>query len=744
MSDFKDWLSKQDTSTPAPAEAAPVQTQQGSDFKSWLAAQNQPQANIKPVETTSPKDSTILADSGFKPGSTFMERLQEGLERASVGAQAFNVGVEAIGNTVAKGLSKGLYATLPAELSKHIPSAQQYQNVYDKRVDEYKTNRAANPDLPLGGLNLAGTVGASMAIPGANLYKGAGALGKAAFGGVGKVAGNILGGAVAGGLAGGAISEQGQGSDVMNPSNMKTGAIMGGVLGPVQGFISRNVDDLPAYMKTKEQLNSTVNGQKVSFDAPIFDATPQYTAGTVDNMLQKMPSYLGTNNYLSQTKEELRPFVTKVINAVSNKTVGESTDDISRAITSQFQGSKKLYNQTWEALPAVYKDAGITKIPTIAKDRVTTLINSLNAIDDKSVNNIGQNLSKIANKKDLSVKDLISIKQDIWKQRTYLNKQINNAASNASTLQVDAEQRLMDTYWGIVDDLKGMAQGTKAEGAFESANGIARAFNTMYDPTTHKLLVNAVEDNRGVKALIKSMINPNTNLSKDDIAQYLKAMGPIGKQEIENIGLRVAADKSGMGEMINNSMNVGQREFKIDKFLEQMEARAGDSAVGKEIYGKSIDALKGLAVVGKNLLQTRAGGNPDAFKAAGSGIGDFVKTSAAMGVGSLAAGKVLAGTMPSIGAGAAALAGGVAMSTAVMSKWAASQPLKQLLGNINNLAGKANVQPQLMNYLYQKANTAMSRLGIIMTVRDDGSVLIDKKEDEPKKKELMGVLGVMN
>lgn len=723
---------------------------EGTNIKQFLATQNQTpsKSSISSVETTSP----LPVGSMPKPNLTLVDRLQEGLDKLAIGAQAFNTGVEAVGTTIAKGLSKAGYSLLPKELSKYIPTSKQYQAGYDKRYHEYQKNKETNSGLSA--LNLAGTVGATSMVPGSMAYKGLGTAGEVALGGLGKLLGNVAGGALYGAAVGGVTTQAGQGEDVLNTSGAKSGAVVGGLLGPIQGAISNSIDKIPAYSQTMNQVNSTINGNQLKFKGPTFDATPNFTASNVDNVLQSLPSYLGTRNYLQQENKAFRPYIADLINAVSNKTVGQSEITVAQELTKRGNQAKQLYMDTWSALPKVFNDAGVKDIPG-ARDKVSQLINTLKAVGDKSVNGVADTLSKMVNKPNLNPKDFINIKQQIWKDRAFLQKQVSNASSGVSTLQRDAADNLLNTYWGLVDDIGNAAKGTKAEGAFEAANGIARSYNTLYDSKINPLLVNAVEDQNAVQDFIKAMVNPNTHLSKHQVKSYLGELGPIGSNELEAIGLRKAAKVANMGEMIDNSMNVSNRSLDLGKFLTQVQERMGDSAHGKDIYAKSYEALKGLQIIGRNFLETYKGA-PDQLKGSSilgsTGAKLVAGTTAGSMIGNYGAGLAAAGTNPLAAAGnavaahpvAAAIGTSIALSTAIMSKWKSMGGLTNFLGNISAAMQQKGVQPELMQFMYQRANSALTRAGIAMYPQPDGSVLIDTKKEEKKPRQINGSLGIMN
>lgn len=729
---------------------------ENTNIKQYLAKKQDSPASTIP-SNVSPEvmtpNSTLPIGSQPKPGSTLIERLQDSLNKVGNAAQAFNVGVEAFGTTLAKGASKAAYALLPEDITKNIPSSKSIQSNYDKRYAEYKQNKESNPGLGL--VNLAGSVAASSILPGSMAFKAGGKIGNAVGGTLGELTGQAAGGALYGAAVGAANTQPGQ-EDVINQSGMKSGALMGGLLGPVQGKLSNTIDDVPAYSNTMNKLNSNINDKQLKFAGPTFDATPNYTASNVDNILQKMPGYLGNHPYLDKEAKSFRPYIADMINAVSNKTVGGSEITVTQELTRRAGEAKKLYNSTWEALPKVFEDAGIKKMPDTFKSKLNSLVDDLTSMKDPATTSIASRLSSISKKSDLSLNDVINAKQQLWKDYTYIQKQVTNSASGVSTIQRDTADKLLNGYWGLVDDIGNVAKGTKAEGAFETANGISRAYNSTFDPSVHPLLVNAIDDARGTQALIKEMINPNTKLSKDDIKNYLGVLGPQGSNELESIGLRKAAETSGLPEMIDNSMNVANRSLDLGKFLTQVEKRIGDSAHGQDIYQKSYNALKGLEIVGKNFLQTTKG-MPDSIKSQSmiKGAGNMVGMAGGAMAGTYGAGLATAGINPISAAGSAIAAhplatatiGSIALSTTAMSAYRASGGLKALLGTISAELQSTGVQPALVQYMFQKANSAMGRAGLMMATQPDGTVLIDAdKSEQPKKstprREALNVTGV--
>lgn len=680
--------------------------------------------------------SDVVSGSDMQ-GKSLFDRLGEGVSRLEKGAQAFATGAEAFGSTIAKGISAGVHAILPESIAKYVAKPKDIQRYYNEMSQEYSKNVAENPGL--GALNFAGSIAGSSVIPGTGLYKAAGEVGKAAFGTAGQIAGNILGGAVYGGLVGGANTQEGQ-QTLLNERGMRGGALAGGALGPVQGAIANSIEKVPGYNKTMSLVNTTINDKPVQFKGPVFDPLPNYETGRIDQFLQKMPSYLGTNPYLEAENKAFRPYIADMINAVSGNNINASKTVIGNELNRRAITTKQLMTEAWEGLPKAYSDAGIKSIPAV-NDTLSNLHQNLMTFGDKSFSPLVKQVEQLNRNKAITPEAAIKMKQELGDYFNLLGKKVANGSATITEKQVYSKA-ILPAFWSLGDDIGNAAKGTSADEVFQYANSLSKGYHNTFDPQVHPLLVNAIDDinesRRGVKALISELIKPNTKLESGDVNKYLDVMGPVAKNELENIGLRSIAAKSGIPELIDNNMNVANKSLNLSSFLTAVDKRIGESSATKSIYTKSYDALKGLEILGKNYLQTV------------QGAPDQIKQSAAQTIGSIP-GKILQygamGSAAGYGAvshpvAAGAVAASVGLSTAAMSYIKANSPLTNRLSWLSKALESEGVQPELTQYLMQKANDNILRAGMIYVQQPNGTVIIDKKDDKKPKKELINSLAV--
>lgn len=628
----------------------------------------------EPTDTTSAKTTQVQIPS-FRDNLTKLGVPTE--ETEAMKRQASFTGLLSIGTTLAKAAVK--------PYSKE--NARAIQDYYEKQHMKMSENIQNNPDQALGLLaaNFVGAAAPTALVPGGLALKAASTVGKLipATGLVGRIGGAVAGGAVEGAGYGAMMTQVGQGEDVLNTSGAKTGAMLGGLLGPAQQAVGAYTKGASNYEDALQSVNKAGEWKGPLFNRDVLGGWRQKAGNKI---LDQLP--LGTGGAREAQVENLKPFLQDWITNMTNL---KSPQQIMHAINKSKIDIEDIENQGWSNFSVVM---GNVKIPT------TNTQTAAKALQDASISKKFQSVvDPLSVTKTLNISELQSLKSRAWKFKEQITKTANP--------DTDAADAAWDLYRAIDTDIRNAASATK-EGleAFESANLITTAKHEIFNPKTQGELVKALKDKDGMEQGLRNFVNWITKPSdsKTSITErgMQQTMGLLGKDVNDKLA------SMGFQKVLDDSITVGTNRVDVTKFLTGIKEIQSNAATNL-LYQPHLDALEGL---------TKYVMNPQV-------ISQSQRSNTALGAVGTAVGA-------SIAAGQSSLAVGIVASVPALSYISAHSPVKNALITLNKTANN----PKMSQYLIDIVNKQMIKAGIVLknSTDESGQNITELDLSVPQKK----------
>lgn len=686
------------SSTPMSQSTSPTY-----DYSMIGQSQGQPQGQSQEQPQTS--SSSTVDTPSQNIGDYLHSKVQELKSAANAATIGFERGVSTFSSTLQKLItpysSKALKAIGVPD--KYINTPEQAQQTYNELDRDYQTNPDSVAHPFVSGLaNLAGQ--AAMTAP---LQAATGGAASALSEGSSLLGGVIARGAsnvALGGTMGGLSNTQGQDpNQTFNPKNAAVGMLVGGVLSPAQEALGSFTNSLT---KTENLQNSLA--QQGFKTRPMASDVGEGMSGSAtkwlsNTVLNKVP-VVGNMGYRGAQGQNLSQDIQNYVGDLSQSTLDSTKAKIANTIQAHADKLDGMENDAWDDFKDALQRSPVPNtggVPrTLSQPGIDDLLANPASLGTKFKNSI-QDLPE-----NMSPEDHLDLARNVWQQYKPLQNKIN--MGNATVDDTETANTLRNTYFNMKDDLGNAIQGTPAEPAFQTANAMTQANKSLFDPKYNKQLVNAVSDmndsQRGIDQYVSWLTNPKTNTR--DVQTQIGFLGNEGTDAVSQLGL-----KNMLAGSLDQSVQ-GKPVLNLQKFMNSYNSLPQSAQA--LIHQPAIDAMQGLQTVAGHYLTAMQG--PEGGMANQVAAGGLRE----LGIGGAVAGGVM---NPAVGIPAA-------VGTGMLSFMSRYSPVKQALINVNNASKTVGMNPNLSQYLLQKAQDVMIRNGVTIGVDHTGKVQIDKQDQQ--------------
>lgn len=610
-------------------------------------------------------------------------------------AQAINLGrldftgsVQKVINNITSGASSKLWG-----------SNDEINNYYKDQLDQYEYNSQSQPGLGVGRLlgnaiitsTLNPAVKAAAALPDA--------IGAGAGGGIaGKLAeytsATGLGAATGGALAGLAMNPESQSG--FDPKQAKSGAILGGVIGPVAQVFT------PNYLNATENLNKAT---KEGYGAIVYNADvnqnpikkywkaffdPLFGMNNVDRTAQDKSLVDGWRNMT-------QAITGKNVMNKGNMYGEDSAERVATDIRSMRYQLTKEDSKNWDAVLKDIKDTGTT-IPLNSAMDAANISLGLGKTGIKDVDDL---ISSLSNTESLPIDEL-------HKAQSKLGKNLSGLGAKAATgnLSQDSWQAVKDIREALISDMGDSLKNTGNERLY--LNFLRAQENTK---GMHSFIEAAPSDiNKVINNTMSGMDFINGILSDGSQKGFSQLKPYLGDAQDTAENLKAAVL---MRALKNSITGKGTGTLSIGKFLGEIQ----DSGPLGSVMGETYNAVQGLQKIAQNLYDAKIAANQPKtiYQKTMNNLNSYGGA-----VGLAGAAGYAAGGIP----GALAAAGGVKAGIGALGWIAKNSPMKKLLARINDTETGSDAFKALSNQFQKRA----LQYGVILQSTPDGSIAINQQE----------------